>query len=111
MQIVKATEVIFKRRVSTCKSGITHEKNINLKIESTVVEQLGHGLFDDTDHFFEHHIGQERDHLSSLMRMVVKRYVNLRLKACGKRYTEMIAHKNLPSGRHELTKKIIFLNQ
>ena len=31
MQIVKAIEVIFKRRVITCTSGITHEKNIDLK--------------------------------------------------------------------------------
>ena len=111
MQIVKATEVIFKRKVITCKSGITHEKIIDLKRESAVVEQFGHGIFDDTDHFFEHNIGQERDHLSSLMRMIVKRYLNLRLKTNGKRYTEMIAHKNLPLSRHELTKKIIFLNQ
>ena len=64
-----------------------------VKMESAVVEQFGHGLFDDRDHIFEHHIGQERDHLSSLVRMIVKRYVNLRLKIYGKRYTEMIAHK------------------
>ena len=30
MQIVKAAEVIFKRIIITCKSGITHEKNIDL---------------------------------------------------------------------------------
>ena len=104
---MKATEVIFKRRVITCKSGITHEKN-DLKIESAVVDQFGHDLFDDTDHFFEHHIGKERDDLSSLMRMRVKRYVNLRLKTYGKRYTEMITHKKLPSSRHELKKKLYF---
>ena len=56
MWIVKDTKVIFKRRVITCKLGITHEKNIDLKIESAVVEHFGHGLFDDTDHFFENHI-------------------------------------------------------
>ena len=55
--------------------------------------QFGHGLFDDKDHFFEHHIGQERDHRSSLMRMIVKRYLNFKLKIYGKRYTEMITHK------------------
>ena len=106
--MVKATEVIFKIRVITCKSWISHEKNIDLKIELAVVEQFGHCLFDDTDHFFEHHIGQERDHLSSLMGMIVKRYVNLRLMTYDKRYTEMIAHKNLPSSRHELRKILYF---
>ena len=35
----------------------------------------------------------------------VCKYLNLRLKTYGKRYTEMIAHKNLPLSRHELTKK------
>ena len=52
MQIGKAVKVIFKGSVITCKSGITHVKNIDLKIESAAVEQFGHGLFDDTDHFF-----------------------------------------------------------
>ena len=55
--------------------------------------------------FFDHHIGQERDHLTSLLRLVVKRYLNLRLKTYGKKYTEMIAHKNLPSSRHEVLGK------
>ena len=63
------------------------------------------------NHFFDHHISQERDHLTSLLRLVVKRYLNLRLKTYGKKYTEMIAHKNLPSSRHELTKTILFVNQ
>ena len=82
---MKATEAIFKRRVITCKSGITHEKNIDLKIESAAVKQFGHGLFDDTDHFFEHHIGQERDHIFT-DENYRKRYLHLRLKTYGKRY-------------------------
>ena len=106
MKLVKATEVIFKRRVISCDSGITMEKNIGLKIESALVEQFGPDIFNNVDnHFFDHHIGQERDHLTSLLRLVVKRYLNLRLKTYGKKYTEMIAHKNL------LTKTILFLNQ
>ena len=106
------SEVIFKRRVISCDSGITMEKNIGLKIESALVEQFGPDIFNNVDnHFFDHHIGQERDHLTSLLRLVVKRYLNLRLKTYGKKYTEMIAHKNLPSSRHELTKTILFLNQ
>ena len=112
MKLVKATEVIFKRRVISCDSGITMEKNIGLKIESSLVEQFGPDIFNNVDnHFFDHHIGQERDHLTSLLRLVVKRYLNLHLKIYGKKYTEMIAHKNLPSSRHELTKTILFLNQ
>ena len=106
---MKATEVIFKRQVICNEKGITAEKNLKLKIETAVVEQFGFNIFNHVDgHFFEHHIGQERDHLTSLMRSVVEMYLDLRLKSYGKRYTEMIAHKNLPSSRHELT-KIIFI--
>ena len=44
MRIIKATEGIFDRSVITCKSGITNERNIDLRIESAVVEQFGHGI-------------------------------------------------------------------
>ena len=109
---MKATEVIFKHRVICNEKGITAEKNLKLKIETVVVEQFALNIFNHVDgHFFEHHIGQERDHLTSLMRSVVEMYLDLRLKSYGKRYTEMIAHKNLPSSKHELTKTILFLNQ
>ena len=57
------------------------KKNIGLKIESALVEQFAPDIFNNVDnHFFDHHIGQERDHLTSLLRLVVKRYLNLRLK-------------------------------
>ena len=112
LRLVKAAEVIFKRRVVGNETGISTEKNLNLKIELAVAEQFGSNIFTNVgDHFYEHQIGQERDHLSSLMRLVIRKYVDLRLKSYGKRYTEMIAHKNLPSSRHELTKTILFLNQ
>ena len=78
LRILKATEVIFKRRVIDTERGITTEKMIDLKIESVVMQQLGSGLFNNADgHYFDHEIGQEMDHLSSLMRTVVQRYVRL----------------------------------
>ena len=50
------------------------EKNIGLKIESALVEQFEPDIFNNVDnHFFDHHIGQERDHLTSLLRLVVKK--------------------------------------
>ena len=107
LRLVKATEVIFKCRVIYNEKGITAEKNLKLKIETAVVEQFGLNIFNHVDgHFFECHIGQERDHLTSLMRSVVEMYLDFRLKSYGKRYTEIMAHKNLPSSRHELTKTI-----
>ena len=92
--------------------GITTEKMIDLKIESAVVQQMGNGLFNSVDgHYFDHEIGQEMDHLSSLMRTIVQRYVRLQLNTYGKLYTQMIVHQNMPSLRHQLNKTILFCNQ
>ena len=78
LRMLKATEVIFKRMVIDTERGITTEKMTDLKIESTVIQQLGSGLFNNADgHYFDYEIGQEMDHLSSLMRTVVQRYVRL----------------------------------
>ena len=42
-------------------------------MESAVVQQFGHGIFENVaDHIFEHHMGQEREHSPSMMRLVVK---------------------------------------
>ena len=91
--------------------GITTEWNISLKIETAVAEHLGNTVFHADDaHHFEHHIGQKRDHLSSLMRLVTRKYLNLRLKTYGKLYTEFVVEKNMPSIRHELNKTILFRN-
>ena len=68
--------MIFKRRVIGVERGITTERMIDLKIESAVTQQLGSGLFNNADgHYFDHKIGQNMDHLSSLMRTIVQRYV------------------------------------
>ena len=112
LKIVKATEVVFKRRVIDNKTSINTEKMLDLKIQTAVLKQLGIGIFRNVDgHFFDHEIGQEQDHLSSLMRKVIQRYVHLRLKMYGKMFTEFTVHKNLPSVRHELNKSVLFRHQ
>ena len=112
LQIVKATEVLFKRRVVANTIGITQEKNLDLKIQSAVLQQVGIEIFQThSTHFFEHRIGQEMDHLSSLIQKVSSCYLKMRLKTYGKRYSEMVVHKNKPSLRHQLTKTILFRNQ
>ena len=112
LKIVKATEVLFKKRVQWQKKGITSEKNINLKIQYAILKQLGPNIFNSSStHFFEHTIGEECNHLTSLVKLVTQKYLSLRLKTYGKRYTEMVVHQNEPSLRHELTKTILFRNQ
>ena len=54
MHIIKSTEVIFREHIIRSEHGTT-ERNISLKIETAVVEQLGHTVFyADNAHYFEH---------------------------------------------------------
>ena len=111
-KIIKTAEVIFKRRVLWEGKGMSFKKNLKKRIESAVLEQLGLDIFATSqDHFFEHALATESDHLSALLRLITLKYVSLRLKTYGKRFTEMVAHKNVPSLRHTLTKAILFKNQ
>ena len=59
-------------------------------------------------HFNDYVIGMEIDHLSALIRRVIRAYVAMRIKTYAKRYSKMIAHGNIPSSCHEMTKLILF---
>lgn len=112
LKIIKATEVIFRQRVIDTPKEIVFDKMIDLKIQSAVIHQLGTSMFSDSPaHYFDHRIGQEADHLSSLARNIISAYLNLRLKMYGKKYTSEVAHGNVTSTRHLLTKQILFRNQ
>ena len=87
LKIVKAAEVLFKNRVLFTDKQISYEKNLELKIQYGVLQQLGPDIFarsSASGHFYDHTIGEECDHLSSLLRFVTKKYVNLRMKTYGK---------------------------
>ena len=56
-------------------------------------------------------IGKEMGYLSVLLREVIRNYVSLRLKTYGKKYSEIIVHRNQPSLWHELTETILLRNQ
>ena len=111
-KIVKLTEQLFKKIVLMTKTGISFEKNIELQIQYTVLKALDRSVFPSmSEHFFDHTIGEEYDHVTSLLSLVVQKYLNMRLKTYAKKYSEMIVHKNMPSTRHQLTKLILFRNQ
>ena len=111
-KIVKLTEQLFKKIVLMTKTGISFEKNIELQIQNTVLKALGRSVFPSmSKHFFDHTIGEEHDHVTSLLRLVFQKYLNMRLKTYAKKYSEMIVHKNMPSTMHQLTKLILFRNQ
>ena len=54
--------------------------------------------------------GTECDHLSSLLKIITKIYLNLLSKTYGKKFLQMVFYQNQPSSRHEL-KIILFQNQ
>ena len=82
------------------------------EIQSAVLEQIGVDVFPSfRTHFYEHRIGHEMDHLSCLLRKISSNYLKMRLKTFGKKYSEMVVHKNEPSLRHQLTKTILFHHQ
>ena len=65
LKIVKATEVIFRRKVIENDIGISKEKHLDQKIQNSVFEHLGFTHFRSSmSHFYDHAVGEERDHLS-----------------------------------------------
>ena len=85
LKIEKATKNILRSRVVSQNMFINTEKNLDLKIECAVFVQLGSDIFNNVPgHFFEHRLGIESDHPSSLLRIVARNYIKLRLKHMAK---------------------------
>ena len=61
------------------------------------------------DHFNDHGIGMETDHLSAITRRVIRAYLAVCIKTCAKRYSKMIAHGNIPSSRNDEAHIVLFL--
>ena len=93
-KIVKATEKVF-REIVMCKSQvnpINFEQNIELRIEMAVVSYLGPLPFDQPkaeQHFREHILVIEQDHISALTRNVIRTYLNMRKKSYAKDILDM----------------------
>ena len=80
-----------------------------LQIEGALLKQLGPTIFSNIEgHFFDHTLIEESDHLTTLMGVITKKYLSMRLKTYAKKYTEVVAHRNQPSSQHELTKTVLF---
>ena len=78
LKIVQATEKEFKQKVIGSDGGIVLDKNINLKLQPTVLSRIGPGMLEtSSEHFFDHKIGQEADHLSNLLMKVVAKYLDV----------------------------------
>ena len=88
-----------------------NERNMDLKIQYAVLKQFGPRVFHESStHFFQHAIGVESN-LTSLLKLVTQKYLSLRFKIYGKKHSEMVIYRNMPSLQHELTRTILFRNQ
>ena len=71
-----------RRRVIEQEKKITFEKDVDLRIEMAVMEQLRYREFTQAvvDHFNDYVIGMELDHLSALTRRGIRVYLAVRIK-------------------------------
>ena len=98
LKMVKAAEVLFKKRDQWQRWGITYERNIDLKIQYAILKQFGPGVFlESSAHFFQHAIGVECNHLTSFLQLVTQKYLSLRFKTYRKKHNEMVIHMNMLS--------------
>ena len=73
VHLKKEVSVIFQWRVIEQGKGICFDKNLSTAIQSAVVEQLGSAVFDQSqEHFFDHYLSIEADHLTTLLRLVTR---------------------------------------
>ena len=111
LKIVKATEVVFQQHVVKQSIGISAEKHLALKIQMSVLKAIGSNTFDtEAACNFEHASGDQADHLTTLLKVVSNKYLDVRMKTYSKQYTEMVLLKNKPLKRHLITKSIFFSN-
>ena len=80
----------------------TQVKILLFKLQSAVFQQLGPQIFHISgEQFVEHRIRIKSDHLSSLLRITMEKYVDMSLKMYGKRFSEMVVHNIPPLGMNQ----------
>ena len=99
LKIIQPTKCLFRMRVLESQMEISMEKYLDIHLHSGVLCYIGIDIFSNSgDHSANHCVG-ESDHLTSLLRLVTKEYIDFRFKTIGKRYTEIVANKNVPPKR------------
>ncbi len=112
IKVVTSTDN-FARQHLHCWTSI--KKNNIVKIVSDVLQNTKLSTFtEQVEHSQQCHILDENmrdDHITSIIRLIVESYLKLFLHQFGRVYTERVIKENKASGRHELTKQILFYNE
>ena len=77
LKIIKMKEVTFKWRVIKNEKGITSERNLDLKIQSSILAQIGTDIFNNIRGHYADHTTREGDQWTSLLRLIVAKYVSI----------------------------------
>jgi hypothetical protein len=97
------------------KEQTTLSKDKKEKICSDVLKEMKLQTFQDIlQHSQQGHVLDDNlrdDHITILIKYIVKLYLQLFLYQFGKVYTERIVKENKASKRHALTKQILFYNE
>ncbi len=94
-KIVKTTELIFRHWVIEEGIGISSDKKLFYKVQNAVLQQYGPDVFAcPHSHFFEHKMGAEIDHMSTMIRRISEKYLTLRMATYARKYSEMVIHQN-----------------
>lgn len=106
-QVVQRAESIFKRFLSR-QDELVHHPNLKAVLLACFMRSI---LEDQPRQFFNHDCPPEQGllcHRSQLIKAIVTKYYEIRLKYHGKIYNRMIVAKNQTSDRNKLNRYIVF---
>ena len=110
--VYKVVECVDKvARTGLCKWQCT-SKEVNANITTTVLHEMKNVTFlSIQEHSQQCHVLDEHlrdDHITTLIKLIVKNYLVIFYHQFGRIYTERIIKGNKSSRRHKLTKQILF---
>ena len=78
---MKATEVVFQQCVVKQNIGISAEKHLAVNIQMFVLKAIESNTFDrEAAHNFKHVSRDQADHLTTLLKMISKKHIDVRIK-------------------------------
>ena len=111
-RVVQCVDKVARRALCTWSSI---SKETNIRITSEVLNETRNTTFTSlTDHSRENHILDDSlrdDHITILIKLIVKFYLTLFYHQFGRIFTERIIKDSKVSRRHKLTKQILFHNE
>ena len=113
LKILKTCETVFKCAVgggNFLEPKIIEKTNLNMKLRNRVLRSLSFNTFPNLECDFLNEIVNEDLHSTQLTKMIIDKYMRVRLLRYGQYFTEMSVVKNKCGMRQKLNKTILFQN-